>query len=76
MSIVDEFLESGDSGWALDSPQVTQFVFTELDKHDDVILVAKNASEFFLLNRQFLRVKVITPSENGAMNERERTMGR
>lgn len=78
MSIVDKFLLSLDPGWEISEQDFVDAINRE--ESQDIVLVARvNPTRFCVLNRKYLRVKVIDPNSNGndseVDNERKRTMG-
>jgi len=55
--IIEQFLEANIAGLPV-MPESVESVIADLENHVDVILVVETAQDFFLLNKNFIDIKV------------------
>jgi len=64
MGIVKDFVESDSLGWDITRDEFMTKVLDELDKFPQIICVV-TADKVSLLKKDYIRVKVVTPKDNG-----------
>lgn len=64
MGIVAEFAESGDPGWDVSRAEFLTTILDELPDHPSVAVIM-HGTVTALVNRNYVKVKVVTPNDNG-----------
>jgi hypothetical protein len=64
MGIVADFVQSGDLGWNITREEFLVKVMDEIDNFENVVC-AVTKDTVFLYRREYVKVKVVNPTDNG-----------